>query len=97
MKSFTSYCRVVPSERTSNNKKKPGGNRKNGNRYLSLAFSQAAFAARCHYEKPRAFFNRKLAKTNTMIAHKALAHKLARAAYYIMRNNVTFDFDKCFA
>jgi hypothetical protein len=32
-----------------------------------------------------------------MVAHKALAHKLARAAYYIMRDNVEFDSRKLFA
>jgi transposase len=32
-----------------------------------------------------------------MIAHSALAHKLARAAYYIMRDHVPFDKEKLFA
>jgi transposase len=32
---YSSYCRCVKSERTSNKKKKGEGNRKNGNKYLS--------------------------------------------------------------
>ena len=44
-----------------------------------------------------AFYNRKAGRTNRMIAHSALAHKLARAAYYIMRDNVEFDHRRLFA
>ena len=33
----------------------------------------------------------RFSKTNRMIAHAALAHKLARASYYIMRDGVAFD------
>jgi transposase len=32
-----------------------------------------------------------------MVAHQALAHKLARAAYYIMRDDVPFMAEKLFA
>ncbi len=28
---------------------------------------------------------------------KALAHKLARACYYVMKDGTTFDVDRCFA
>jgi len=38
-----------------------------------------------------------MARTNRMVAHTALAHKLARASYYIMRDNVEFDNKKLFA
>ena len=45
----------------------------------------------------RTFYNRKAGRTNRMIAHSSLAHKLARAAYYIMRDGVEFDHRKLFA
>jgi transposase len=35
-------------------------------------------------------------KTNFMCAHNALAHKLARAAYYVMRDQVPFMTEKLF-
>jgi hypothetical protein len=35
-------------------------------------------------------------KTNFMVAHSALAHKLARAAYYLMRDQVPFMPEKLF-
>ena len=44
----------------------------------------------------RAYYNRNLQKTNVMVAHGALAHKLARAAYHIMRDNVPFMPEKLF-
>jgi transposase len=43
---FTSYCRCAPTQRLSDGKSKGSGNRKNGNRYLSWAFSEAAQLAR---------------------------------------------------
>lgn len=93
---YTSYCRKVPSKWTSNNKKKGKGNVKNGNRYLCWAFGEAAVMARRFDERARAYYNRKMSKTNTAVAHSALAHKLARAAYYIMRDNVPFVPGKVF-
>ncbi|MDA3916700.1 MAG: transposase [Deltaproteobacteria bacterium] len=87
----------VPTSWTSNNKNKGKGNKKNGNKYLAWAFSEAAEFARRYNEMARTFYNRKLARTNRMVAHAALAHKLARASYYIMRDNVEFDNKKLFA
>jgi transposase len=93
---YVSYCRKVPSKWTSNQKTKGKGNKKNGNKYLAWAFSEAAELAR-RYDKPsRAYYNKKSAKTNFMTAHTALAHKLARAAYFVMRDQVPFDPAKVF-
>ena len=94
---FTSYCRKVPTDWTSNNKSKGKGNKKNGNKYLSWAFAEAAEIGRRFDERVRAFYNHKAAKSNRMIAHSTLAHKIARAAFFIMRDNVAFDHDKLFA
>jgi transposase len=94
---YSSYCRKVPSKWTSNNKNKGKGNVKNGNKYLAWAFSEAAEFSRRYNESAKAFFNRKSAKTNRMVAHAALAHKLTRASYYIMRDGVEFDSNKLFS
>jgi len=93
---FTSYCRKVPTEWTSNEKKKGKGNKKNGNKYLAWAFSEAAELARRFDETARSYYNRKAARTKAMVARGALAHKLARAAYFIMRDGVEFDHRKLF-
>ena len=93
---YISYCRKVPTIWTSNGKKKGKGNKKNGNRYLAWAYSEAAELARRYDQHARGYYNRKKVKTNFMVAHSALAHKLARAAYYVMRDRVPFDHQKVF-
>ena len=52
---FSSYCRCVNSVRLSNGKKKGSGNRKNGNKYLSWAFMEAAHYAVRYYPVIRKF------------------------------------------
>ncbi len=93
---YASYCRKVSSKWLSNDKGKGTGNRKNGNKYLAWAFSEAAELARRFYPDARAYYNRKMKETNIAIAHAALAHKLARAAYYVMRDQVPFTPEKLF-
>jgi transposase len=87
---FASYCRCVSSQRLSDGKSKGHGNRKNGNRYLSWAFTEAAQITRRHNEDFRRYYNRKVAQANTSLATKALSNKLARICYYIMRDQVPF-------
>jgi transposase len=94
---YASYCRKVSSKWISNEKKKGKGNKKSGNKYLAWAFSEAAEIARRYDDNARAYYNRKTQQTNRMVAHNALAHKLARAAYYIIRDGVPFMPEKCFA
>jgi transposase len=88
---FASYCRCVKSEKISNAKKKGEGNRKNGNRYLAWAYVEAATFAVRYSPRAKAFHQRKRAKTNNAIATKALANKLARASFYMMRDQTAFD------
>ena len=88
---FASYCRCVPSQRLSDGKSKGHGNRKNGNRYLSWAFVEAAHLCRRHCQQFRRYYNRKVAQANTSLATKALSNKLARICCYIIRDNVPFS------
>ena len=57
----------------------------------------AQFAMRFQPEAQR-FYQRKLAKSRhkTILARKAVAHKLSRACYYIMRDLVPFEATKAF-
>lgn len=93
---YVSYCRKVSSKWLSNDKVKGKGNKKSGNKYLAWAYSEAAECARRNYTQARTYYNRKMQKTNFMVAHNALAHKLARAAYYVMRDDVVFHPEKIF-
>jgi transposase len=94
---FASYCRCVGIQKLSNGKRKGQGNVKNGNKYLAWAFVEAANFAVRYNEQIKRFYQRKQAKTNGVVAIKAVAHKLARGCYYILRDQVPFAVNKAFA
>lgn len=93
---YASYCRCVGSKKISNDKKKGENNRKNGNRYLSWAYVEAANFAIRFNPIIKKYYQKKKAKTNKLIAIKTVAHKLARACFYIMREGSDFDVTKSF-
>jgi transposase len=93
---FASYCRCVDSKRTSNGKKKGEGNAKAGNKYLSWAFSEAAHFCVRFEPLAQRFYARKEAKTNGIIAIRAVARKLARATWMILKHQVPYDARRMF-
>lgn len=93
---FASYCRTVAAERTSNSKKKADNNSKCGNKYLSWAFVEAANFARRSDPQCRRWYDRKAAKTSKVIATKALACKLAKAAWYLMAQDTDYQAERMF-
>lgn len=88
---LASYCRAVDAQRISNDKRKADNNRKCGNRYLAWAFVEAANFARRHDANCRRWYDRKAAKTNKVLAIKALACKLAKAAWHVMAKQCDYD------
>jgi len=88
---YSSYCRCVNSQRLSDGKKKGENNRKNGNRYLAWAYVEAANFAVRYNAKAKRFYQKKKSKRNSIVAIKALSNKIARASYYILRDQVPFD------
>jgi transposase len=88
----------VDSHKISNGKRKGHGNVKNGHPYLGWASMEAAQYALRFNPSAQRFYQRKLAKStnNTTLARKAVAHKLARACYYVMRDLVPFEATKAF-
>jgi transposase len=93
---FASYCRCVKSLRQSNGQKKGENNRKCGNTCLAWAFVEAAHFACRFDEQSRRFYDRKKQQTNPIIATKALACKLAKAAWHVMAENVPYDAERVF-
>ena len=93
---FASYCRLVKSARLSAGTRKGSGNARNGNPYLSWVFSEAAHFAVRYHPPAKKYFQRKRSKTNGIVAIRALAHKLARASYYVMKDQVDFDSERVF-
>ena len=88
---FASYCRAVDSRRMSNGKQKGQNNQKCGNRYLSWAFVEAANFAKRYDAPSRRWYDRKQARTSVVIATKALACKLAKAAWHVMAHGTDYD------
>lgn len=93
---YSSYCRQVPSRKISNGKNKGNGNKKNGNRYLAWAFVEASHFMRRYNQKARRWYQKKAAKSGPIIATKALGNKIARACYFIMRDQVVFQSTRLF-
>jgi transposase len=93
---FASYCRTVDSRCLSNGKQKGQNNQKCGNKYLAWAFVEAAnFAKR--FDLPcRQWYDRKAAKTLPVVATKALACKLAKAAWFLMAQDTDYDGKRVF-
>ena len=80
----------------SNGKKKGENNGKCGNKYLAWAFVEAANFAKRYDAACRKFHDRKAAQVNRMVATKALACKLAKAAWHMMSQNTTYDVQRIF-
>ena len=94
---YASYCRCISGAKYSNGKKKGYTNSKNGNKFLSWAFTEAANFAIRYNETIKKYYQRKKAKTNNIVAIKTVAHKLARACFYVLKDQAEFDVKKAFA
>lgn len=94
---YASYCRTVDSTRTSNGKTKGKGNAKAGNAYLSWAFSEAAHFCVRYDPMAKRFYDRKKAKTNGIIAIRAVARKLARATWMMLKHQTPYEAKLMFA
>jgi transposase len=93
---YSSYCRMVKSSRKSNEKKKGENNRKNGNRYLCWAYIEAANFMRRHCPEAKAWYQRKMKRSKQVVATKALASKICKACYFVIKDQVDFDVKKIF-
>ena len=88
---YSSYCRCVKSSRKSNEKKKGENNRKNGNRYLNWAYVEASHFMRRYSPEAKRWYQRKLTRSKQVVATKALASKICKACYFIIKDQVDFD------
>jgi len=93
---FASYCRAVDSQCISNERKKGENNRKCGNKYLAWAFVEGANFAKRFDENCRKWYDRKAARKGSIIATKALACKLAKAAWFLMAEGTDYDASRVF-
>lgn len=93
---FASYTRMVKSTRTSNGKRKGENNRKCGNRYLAWAFIEAANFIRRYDARAQRWHDRKAARTNPIVARKALGCKVAKLVWHILAQGCEYDGERLF-
>jgi transposase len=89
-KKFFSYCRLVPGAKNSNRKQSHKSGCKDGNRYLKIAFTDAAVHAVRYYAEYRAYYQKMLRRSNPAIARTVVAKELARIVYYILKNKTEY-------
>ncbi len=93
---YSSYARCVPTDKISNGKSKGKGNAKNGNRYLAMAFVEAAHYATIWDPTIKRYYQRKCKRVPLMVAKKTVANKLTRACYHMLKQHTVFDVTRAF-
>jgi len=88
---FASYCRLVKPRKESAGKVYGSSGGKIGNAHLKWAFSEAAVGFLRHNPEGQTYLARLEKKHGKGKALSILAHKLARAVYYILRRKEAFD------
>jgi transposase len=93
---FASYCRLVKCAKVSNGKRAGTSGAKIGNAHLKWAFSEAAVLFLRENLPGQKFLARLEKKHDKGKALTILAHKLARAVYYLLKRKVAFDMQRFF-
>jgi transposase len=91
---LVSYARLVKCARESNGKKSGTSGKKIGNAHLKWAFSEAAVLFLKGNEPAQKYRDKLANKHGKGKSLTILAHKLARAVYYMLKNKVAFDQEK---
>jgi len=90
-KHFLSYCRLVPGADNSNRKVKHKSGNKDGNRYLKIAFTEAAVRAIQYFKEIKAFYQAKEKRKHKAIAKTIVAQELAKICYFVLKNKDDFN------
>jgi transposase len=90
---FASYCRLVKCSKESGGKRLGTSGAKIGNAHLKWAFSEAAVLFLRNNPQGQKLLTRLEKKHDTGKALSILAHKLARAVYYMLKRKTAFDMD----
>jgi len=91
---FVSYCRLVKCAKESAGKRYGTSGTKIGNAYLKWAFSEAAVLFLRNNPVGQKYLTRLEKKHGKGKALTVLAHKLARAVYYMLKRGTAFTMDK---
>jgi transposase len=94
VQAFGSDCRLVTCAKASAGKRSGTSGTKIGTAYRKWAFSEAAVLFRRNNPAGQKYLARLTKKHGKGKALTVLAHKLARAVYYMLKRDTAFDLDK---
>ncbi len=91
---FVSYCRLVKCSKESDGKRYGTSGKKIGNAHLKWAFSEAALLFLRRNPAGKKYLNKLASKHGKGKALSILAHKLARAVYFMLKRGEAFDMER---
>ena len=83
-KQFVSSCRLVPGSSDSGGKHRHKTGSKDGNKYLRLAFGQAAIGGYTHYKPVKKFYRKVKRRSGRQVARTVVAKELARIVWHVL-------------
>lgn len=86
-KQFTSYCRLVPGSEDSGGHRRHKSGSKDGNKYLRIAFGQAAISAYTHYKVVKKFYRKIKKRSGRQVARTVVAKELAKIVWHMLSKN----------
>lgn len=86
-KQFTSYCRLVPGSKDSGGKRRHRSKNKDGNRYLRIAFNQAAIIAYRDYSVVKEFYKKVTRRSGKHVARTVVGKELAKIVWHMLTKN----------
>jgi transposase len=88
-KKFVSYCRLVPAAENSNRTTRFRSS-KDGNKYLKIAFSDAAVHAIQYYPEYKKYFLKRAKRSGEAVARTCVAKELAKIVFYVLTNKSSY-------
>jgi transposase len=86
-KQFLSYCRLVPGSKDSGGKHRHRSKNKDGNRYLRIAFNQAAIIAYRDYPVVKEFYKKITRRSGKHVARTVVGKELAKIVWHMLSKN----------
>lgn len=83
-KKFVSYCRLAPGSKNSGGRNRHRSGNKDGNKYLRMAFGQAAVSAYGQYGPVKKFYNKVKRRSGKKVARTVVAKELAKIVWHVL-------------
>jgi hypothetical protein len=89
-KQFVSYCRLAGGAKDSGASRRHTSGNKDGNKYLRVAFGQAAICGYTHYKPVKQFFRKIKRRSDRHVARAVVAKELARIVWHVLTKQETY-------